>query len=222
MRLQTDFVLGLWLGKRSPRVDSHTTDLGLHQQLQESLFFLKDKPLPATQCPLSGKLNITLSFKELLFLFWLLQMACGILVPWPEIKPAPPASEGWNLNHWTTREVLKELLSEIPLFIKEHLLKDAPNAEVIDRWLTQSTPLTQLLCPPFYTLELPDHKNMTVCFSLTGDSCPSYLCSNCLSAPKIRRLIIPTVIVSITGCISSSSGLVMVSLKILLPKVNLQ
>ena len=81
MRLQTDFVLGLWLGKSSPRVDSHTTDLGLHQQLQESLFFLKDKPLPATQCPLSGKLNITLSFKELLFLFWLLQMACGILVP---------------------------------------------------------------------------------------------------------------------------------------------
>ena len=81
MRLQTDFVLGLWLGKSSPRVDSHTTDLGLHQQLQESLFFLKDKPLPATQCPLSGKLNITLPFKELLFLFWLLQMACGILVP---------------------------------------------------------------------------------------------------------------------------------------------
>ena len=74
-------VLDLWLRNGSPRVDSHTTDLGLHQQLQESLFFLKDKPLPATQCPFSGKLNITLPFKELLFLFWLLQMACGILVP---------------------------------------------------------------------------------------------------------------------------------------------
>ena len=45
MRLRTDFFLGLWLGKSSPRVDSHTTDLGLHQKLQESLFFLKDKPL---------------------------------------------------------------------------------------------------------------------------------------------------------------------------------
>ena len=131
-RLQTDFVLGLWLGKSFPRVDSHTTDLGLHQKLQKSLFFLKDKPLPPTQCPLSGKLNITLPFKELLFSFWLLQMACGILVPGPEIKPEPPASEGWNLNHWTTREVLKELLTEIPLFITEHLLKEAPSIEAMD------------------------------------------------------------------------------------------
>lgn len=80
-RLQMDFVLGLWLGESSPRVDSHTSDLGLHQKLQKSLFFLKDKPLPPTQCPLSGTLNITLPFRELLFLFWLLQMACGILVP---------------------------------------------------------------------------------------------------------------------------------------------
>ena len=33
-------------------------------------------------------------------------MACGILVPQPEIKPMPPPPvEAWSLNHWTTREV---------------------------------------------------------------------------------------------------------------------
>ena len=31
-------------------------------------------------------------------------MACGILVPWPGIKPAPPAMEVQSPNHWTTRE----------------------------------------------------------------------------------------------------------------------
>ena len=32
-------------------------------------------------------------------------MACGILVPWPGIKPVPPAMEAQSLNHWTDREV---------------------------------------------------------------------------------------------------------------------
>ena len=31
--------------------------------------------------------------------------ACRILVPWPEIEPAPPALEEQSLNHWTVREV---------------------------------------------------------------------------------------------------------------------
>ena len=31
--------------------------------------------------------------------------ACGILFPWPKIKPAPPALEAWSLNHWSAREV---------------------------------------------------------------------------------------------------------------------
>ena len=30
----------------------------------------------------------------------------GDLVPWPGIKPRPPALEAQNLNHWNTREVL--------------------------------------------------------------------------------------------------------------------
>ena len=33
-------------------------------------------------------------------------MACGILVPQPEVEPVPPAVEAQSLNHWTAREVL--------------------------------------------------------------------------------------------------------------------
>ena len=31
--------------------------------------------------------------------------ACGNLVPWPEIKPRPPALGVWRLSHWSPREV---------------------------------------------------------------------------------------------------------------------
>ena len=41
------------------------------------------------------------------FLFWLHHAACGILVPWPGVEPAPAptAVEVWSLNHWISREV---------------------------------------------------------------------------------------------------------------------
>ena len=32
-------------------------------------------------------------------------IACGILVPWPEIEPMPSAVKAWSPNHWTPREV---------------------------------------------------------------------------------------------------------------------
>ena len=32
-------------------------------------------------------------------------VACRIFVPWPGIRPRPPALGEWNLNHWSTREV---------------------------------------------------------------------------------------------------------------------
>ena len=42
------------------------------------------------------------------FMFWFFGWeACGILAPWPGIKPAPPALEVQSLNHQTTREVPK-------------------------------------------------------------------------------------------------------------------
>ena len=37
------------------------------------------------------------------FIFWPCCVACGIIVPRPEIKPHAPAVEVWSLNHWTTR-----------------------------------------------------------------------------------------------------------------------
>ena len=39
------------------------------------------------------------------FFFWPHCVARRILVPWPGIKPVPPAVEVQSLNHWTTREV---------------------------------------------------------------------------------------------------------------------
>ena len=41
------------------------------------------------------------------FMFWFFDPeACGILAPWPRIKPTPPAFERWSLNHWTPQGVL--------------------------------------------------------------------------------------------------------------------
>ena len=40
-----------------------------------------------------------------LLFIWPCHVACGILVPGPEIEPMPPAGEGQSLNHWATREV---------------------------------------------------------------------------------------------------------------------
>ena len=40
-----------------------------------------------------------------LFFFWPCHSACGFLVPWAGIYPAPPALGAQSLNHWTTREV---------------------------------------------------------------------------------------------------------------------
>ena len=36
--------------------------------------------------------------------FWPCCAECGILVPWPGIKPMSPALEAWSLNHWTARK----------------------------------------------------------------------------------------------------------------------
>ena len=35
--------------------------------------------------------------------FFLHHTACGILVPWPGIKPVPPAVEAQSANHWTAK-----------------------------------------------------------------------------------------------------------------------
>ena len=36
-----------------------------------------------------------------LFFFFAMHAACGILVPWPGIEPVSPAVEALSPNHWT-------------------------------------------------------------------------------------------------------------------------
>ena len=53
---------------------------------------------------------VTILFIFFFFMFWFFGWkACGILAPWPGIKPVPSALEG-GLNHWTTREVPASLI----------------------------------------------------------------------------------------------------------------
>ena len=44
-----------------------------------------------------------------LFIFGPCNMLCWILVPWPGIKPVPPALEVWSPNRCTAREILRLL-----------------------------------------------------------------------------------------------------------------
>ena len=44
------------------------------------------------------------------FVFWPCCVACGILFPWPGIKPEPSAVKVWSSNHWTAREFPQMLL----------------------------------------------------------------------------------------------------------------
>ena len=64
---------------------------------------------PSPTPPLDQGEEFSLSYlrkkKNFFFNFWLHHVACGILVPRPGIKPAPPALETQSLNHWTARDV---------------------------------------------------------------------------------------------------------------------
>ena len=50
-------------------------------------------------------------------------LICGMqdLVPWPGIKPRPPALGVWSLSHWTTKEVHISFISTL-LFMISFLL----------------------------------------------------------------------------------------------------
>ena len=41
-------------------------------------------------------------------------MACGILIPWPGIKPLPSEMEAQSPNHFTTKEFLEIQLKRKP------------------------------------------------------------------------------------------------------------
>ena len=59
----------------------------------------------------------------LFFIFWLYHTACGIFVPQPGIKPAPPALEVLKLNHWTTKEVPKKAFFNFLLLLTGEVVK---------------------------------------------------------------------------------------------------
>ena len=46
------------------------------------------------------------SFKLFIWeVFWSYCLVCGLLAPWPGIKPVTPALEAQSFNHWTSKEV---------------------------------------------------------------------------------------------------------------------
>ena len=64
------------------------------------------------QCPTGHTAQRYVFFFSIFFLsFWPHHAACGILVPQPEMEPAPPAVEAQSLNLQTTREVLPALFN---------------------------------------------------------------------------------------------------------------
>ena len=72
----------------------------LHYNISEHLQHFDSKPMNFFFFNLES-----FSVQNFLIYFWPRHMACGILVPWLGIEPAPPALEAWSLNHWTAREV---------------------------------------------------------------------------------------------------------------------
>ena len=61
----------------------------------------------------SPKSRLHIISKPLPFIYlFILALPHGMrdLVPWPGMKPGPPALGVWSLNHWTTREVPREAL----------------------------------------------------------------------------------------------------------------
>ena len=67
---------------------------------------------------LSDRIRIYVFKKNLLLLFLPFGpycVACGILVPWPGIKPMTPALAAQSLNHWTTREIYRIYVYWLPV-----------------------------------------------------------------------------------------------------------
>ena len=59
-------------------------------------------------------LKSMINMLRVFFFFLPYCVAYGILVPWPGIKPVPPAVEAQSLNHWIAREVpLRALMDNI-------------------------------------------------------------------------------------------------------------
>ena len=88
------------LSKTLFTLSCHLTPSGLRSIKEKGTETKQDRLGPSQfQKPLCP--SFFLSF----FFFWLLSNTCGILVPWPGIKPGPPALDVQSLIHRATREV---------------------------------------------------------------------------------------------------------------------
>ena len=123
--------------------------------------------------PLIGALLLFFSLKKFLKIYiyththththiWPRQTtACGILVSWPRIEPAPLALEAWSLNHWTTREVPGTLLfqwgrtspgmvthpKEAADSVTKRVLESLAHGSEQQKQASAHTALTELLSP---------------------------------------------------------------------------
>ena len=100
----------------SARMHTHTHTHHCHTHFCLRISFLQSPhawlcfPLvPFSPHQLPGLFSLPLGNLKFLTFFFLaapgLSFSMQDLVPWPGIKPRPPALGAWSLNNWTTREV---------------------------------------------------------------------------------------------------------------------
>ena len=103
------------VGGRQGRSAKQGQPLGDGSQLAQATFCLYWQGVQRC-CHLAEPTPVpfhSILFDIFYYFFWPRHVACGILVPRPGIKPAPPAVEARSPNHWTAREVhLFETLEE--------------------------------------------------------------------------------------------------------------
>ena len=100
-----------WSGKSEARTCTRAPGRCFQLRLGHLRFQLP-RTIPPRTFPLRRERGFLFVFK--FFMFWPRCTAYEILVPRPGIEPVPLAVEERHLNHWTTREVLREDVKAFP------------------------------------------------------------------------------------------------------------
>ena len=101
-------------------------------------------------------------------------LSCGMwdLVPWPAIKPSPPALEVWRLSHWTTGKSSEHCL--VPSIVLGEEAQPCAQSSISVRNSTTQLPYSLLRHSPsssnsgLRTLTLIDHTNRFLCSLTSG------------------------------------------------------
>ena len=67
------------------------------------------------------------------FFFWPQWVACGILLPWPGIKPLPSAVKAQSSNHWTDSEFPTIIMTRYRTYTEYKILKKQSVESKYDR-----------------------------------------------------------------------------------------